>query len=357
MQFKSLDNLSDDVIQWLPSIPRPIDLVVGTPRSGMIPASLLALHLHVPLTTVTDYLDGRVMESGSRLSSSGEFSLSDPEVTVLVVDDSVYTGHQMSKNRQRINAHGVANNVLYAAPYVAPGTEHYVDLYHEVIPHPRVFEWNIMHHEILSKACVNIDGVLCRDPTPEENDDGTNYRIFLQSVEPLFQPQKPIRALVTNRLEKYRALTEEWLGCSGIEYEQLIMMDYPTKAARKKANRYVEHKAQAYLNTRAKLFIESSLHQAQGIAEETGMPVFCVSTRSLVAPNKLSAQYALAQTRSRWERLKKFLERTWESPGTLPRQLLERVRRTVSRTDAIGKDNEGPVSVRHARENESVLDR
>jgi orotate phosphoribosyltransferase len=296
----------------------------------MIPASLLALHLHVPLTTVTDYLEGRIMESGSRLSPSGEFSLSDSAMTVLVVDDSVYTGRQMSETKQRIDTHGVANNVLYAAPYVTPGTEHLVDLHHEVIPQPRVFEWNIMHHEVLSKACVDIDGVLCRDPTPVENDDGANYRTFLQSVEPLFQPQKPIRALVTNRLEKYRGLTEEWLDRRGIEYEQLIMMDYPTKAARKRANRYVDHKAQAYLKTKAKLFIESSLHQAQGIAREAGMPVYCVSTRNLITPNKLSTQYALAQTRSGWERLKKFLERTWESPGTLPRRLLEKVRRTVS---------------------------
>lgn len=51
---------------------------------------------------------------------------------------------------------------------------------------------------------MDIDGVLCADPTPEENDDGEKYRHFLLNTPPLFIPKVTIGTLVTSRLEKYR---------------------------------------------------------------------------------------------------------------------------------------------------------
>lgn len=58
---------------------------------------------------------------------------------------------------------------------------------------------------------MDIDGVLCADPTPEENDDGEKYRHFLLNTPPLFIPKVTIGTLVTSRLEKYRPETEAWL--------------------------------------------------------------------------------------------------------------------------------------------------
>lgn len=72
---------------------------------------------------------------------------------------------------------------------------------------PRVFEWNVLHHPVLNDACVDIDGVLCRDPTPAENDDGRKYREFLSTVEPTIVPGQRIGHLVTSRLEQYRPKT------------------------------------------------------------------------------------------------------------------------------------------------------
>jgi orotate phosphoribosyltransferase len=306
----------------------------------MIPASLLALHLHVPIATVSGYLDERILDSGPRLGAHQRFSLNDANVTVLVVDDSVYSGRQMNEVKGRIQARGIQNNVLFAAPYVAPGTEEFVDYYCESIPQPRVFEWNVMHHEILSEACVDIDGVLCRDPTSTENDDGSAYQTFINTVEPLFQPRKPIRALVTCRLDKYRAPTEAWLDRCGIEYDQLIMMDYPTMKARRKASRHAEYKAKAYRETKAKLFVESSPHQAMRIAREAGMPVYCVSTRELITPDKLSVEYAKAQTRSYWDRAMKWFGRTWKSPSEVPRWLLSKIRGNVVEMKEVDANNQ-----------------
>ncbi len=39
----------------------------------------------------------------------------------------------------------------------------------EVIDRPRIFEWNVLHHPgILKDACLDIDGVLCHDPSHEQ---------------------------------------------------------------------------------------------------------------------------------------------------------------------------------------------
>jgi orotate phosphoribosyltransferase len=139
-----------------------------------------------------------------------------------------------------------------------------------------------MHCWILEHSCVDIDGVLCRDPTEEENDDGPMYEDFLVNAEPLLIPSAPVGWLVTCRLEKYRDLTEQWLANHGVIYRELIMMDLPSKAARIAAGSHARFKAEVYANTNAKLFIESSAWQAYEIANRTGKPVFCLETRRMV---------------------------------------------------------------------------
>src|SRR5437870_5771240 len=85
---------------------------------------------------------------------------------------------------------------LPADLYPAPRSEHHVDFYFEIVATPRCFEWNLMHHPwVLSKTCMDIDGVLCRDPSPEENDDGAQYRQFLTSTERRYLPTAPVRWL------------------------------------------------------------------------------------------------------------------------------------------------------------------
>lgn len=108
--------------------------------------------------------------------------------------------------------------VLYGAVYILRHKAKEIDLWHEVLASPRVFEWNIMHHTFLANSCVDIDGVLCRDPVPEENDDGEKYRRFLEDVEPLVIPSQTTGWLVTCRLEKYREIVEKWFQKHGFKY-------------------------------------------------------------------------------------------------------------------------------------------
>jgi uncharacterized HAD superfamily protein len=149
-------------------------------------------------------------------------------------------------------------------------------------PAPRVFEWNLFHHSIISDACLDLDGVLCVDPTEEENDDGEKYRTFLLNAKPLFVPTLEIGHIVSARLEKYRGETEQWLRNNGIRYKKLHLLNLPSKEARIKAQAHHTHKIDIYKKTGAMLFIESDYDQAKTIALGTGKPVICVENMEML---------------------------------------------------------------------------
>jgi orotate phosphoribosyltransferase len=285
MKYRDVADLDEQIVRWLGRLPRDLDLIVGIPRSGVLPATLLALHLNVPFTDVEGFVEGRVLEAGPRYTRGDVAVLLDEPRNVLVVDDSILLGRQMQKVKERIRAAGLPHNIRYAAVYPAPGSEDHVDFFAEVVDTPRCFEWNVMHHPwILSKTCMDIDGVLCRDPLDDENDDGVEYLRFLREAEPRYLPSARVRWLVTARLEKYRSPTEEWLAANGVEYDELIMMDYPDMAARRAAGAYASFKADIYRTTRALLFIESSPALAAEIARLSGRSVFCMETRKMIEP-------------------------------------------------------------------------
>ncbi|TIT90581.1 MAG: phosphoribosyltransferase, partial [Mesorhizobium sp.] len=73
----------------------------------------------------------------------------------------------------------------YAAVFGLLSQHNETDIVFEVVPHPRMFQWNFMHHVFLEQCCVDIDGVLCLDPTADENDDGPAYEKFLTEARPL----------------------------------------------------------------------------------------------------------------------------------------------------------------------------
>jgi orotate phosphoribosyltransferase len=284
MRYRSVADLDDDIVEWLPRLPRDLELIVGIPRSGLLAANLLALHLNLPMTDVEGLIAGRVLQPGPRYAA-GVAGLLDKPANILVVDDSVLFGSQLETVKKRITAAHLSHAVRYAALYPAPGSQRHVDFFFEIVKTPRCFEWNLMHHPwILSKTCMDIDGVLCRDPTPAENDDGPEYQRFLQSADRRYLPSAPVRWLVTSRLEKYRTATEGWLAANGVEYGELMMMEYPDMDARRAANAYSSFKASIYNRTGAILFVESSALLAAEIARLSGKSVFCVETKRMIDP-------------------------------------------------------------------------
>jgi orotate phosphoribosyltransferase len=286
MEYRSVTQLNERIVDWTMRLPRDLDLIVGVPRSGLLAANLLALHMNLPMTDVEGLIEGRLMRSGSRTNGSGTRDLHDRPRSVLVVDDSICSGSAMRKVRQAISAARLPHRIRYAAVFISREAEERedVDLFAEIVPVPRVFEWNLFHTPLLQSMCVDIDGVLCRDPTSSENDDGARYREFLQNATPLQLPTFEIGWLVTVRLEKYRSETEAWLSRHGVRYRELIMMQYPDMTSRMAARQYTAFKADVYKSTGATLFIESAPHTAAEVAEATGKAVFCVERRQMLWP-------------------------------------------------------------------------
>lgn len=286
MYFKSIDDLDRDIINNLYKIPKDIDLVVGVPRSGLFVANIIALYLNVPLSEVDGFLKGNIFESGlTRRSENYEQQKNNPK-KVLIVEDSVLSGKSLLETKRKIKEQYKEDiEIIYLAAYVIPEKKDMVDIYLDICKAPRVFEWNIMHHRILEKSCFDLDGVLCLDPTKNQDDDGEIYKNFLLNAEPLFIPTQKIGNIVTCRLEKYRNQTEEWLKINGIKYDNLIMMNYESKAERIKQGKHAQYKAEHYKKTKSDLFIESNLNQAIMISKVSKMPVYCIEVRRMIYPN------------------------------------------------------------------------
>ena len=165
---------------------------------------------------------------------------------VLVVDDSCYSGRAIDLARERLKVFADDYEFVYAAVYGRTDSLEKIDCCLEIVDGKRVWQWNYLNHSMARTACFDLDGVLCVDPTPEENDDGPKYLDFIKNAAPLYIPNYKIRAIVTSRLEKYRAQTEAWLRKHGVQYDELVMLDLPTAEERRRQNCHARFKSDAY---------------------------------------------------------------------------------------------------------------
>lgn len=258
MMFVSYAELAQDVKVWAESLGH-YDVVLGVPRSGMIPAAMLALAWNCSLSTPALYAEGKLLSGGQRdVGPRGE--------RVLIVEDSWNTGRSMLAARKLVP--DADAGVVYA-------TKECPIPHARVIGLPRVFEWNVFHHFWLQQTCMDIDGVLCVDPTKEQNDDGPKYQHFLRTAKAKWIPTRPVAHLVTSRLEKYRKETELWLQAHGVQYGKLHMLDCKDARERRRQNLHAREKSRVAVATECKLFIESSYRQASEIFQTTGIPTLC----------------------------------------------------------------------------------
>lgn len=274
MHYKSYGDLSDDITASLFRVHgKGYDLVVGIPRSGMIPASMIALGLHIDVVGLPDFITNQTLKTRLGRKSVGLPSTAWDAKKVLIVDDSVRTGRTMQEALSAIPSDcPCAIDTL--AIYTDSTACQHVDISFYTLASPRVFQWNLFTAAILSQACVDIDGVLCVDPTDHQNDDGEKYIAFLNNAVPLFLPAGRIGCLVTNRLEKYRDQTETWLKQQSIVYDQLVMLNLPSKEERQRQAVHSTHKGMFYKNSEYTFFIESDAKQAARIASMSGKAVY-----------------------------------------------------------------------------------
>ncbi len=291
MKYKSFSDLSNDIRKNIYKLQdKQYGLVVGLPRSGMIPAYMIALYLNIDCTDLNSFVENRALKKGRSREHKNNLCFPHSAKEILIVDDSIYTGLSLANDLQLISD-DLIKKITTLAIYSSLPSRNDVDLFLEYLPHPRVFEWNIFHHCVLSNACVDIDGVLCVDPTEEENDDGEKYINFILNAKPLFLPTTRLHSLVTSRLEKYRSETESWLLKNNISFDNLIMLNLPNKGERQRLNAYASHKAKYYKNSQTEFFIESDVVQASDICKLSGKPVFCVNNNEMYNPNIINEIY------------------------------------------------------------------
>lgn len=274
--FVSFSQLSESIRWGLHQVPRDIDLVVGIPRSGMVPAYMIALALNRLVIDLPTFLVDGSPKHGHTREPAVKIGSSMSAKRILLVDDSYHSGDSMRKAVADIKAAGFSGNIVTCSAIVTPDVQNDVDVYFISMPWPRMYEWNFLHTYHTQFLCSDFDGVLCVDPNQGQDDDGETYRKFIMTAAPLYLPTSAIGHIVSARLEKYRDLTEHWLKKHGIEYKQLHLVDLPTKDARNAQRAHIRLKSKIYRETEAPLFVESSDAQAAEIAQITGKPVLSI---------------------------------------------------------------------------------
>lgn len=286
MNFRTISDLNNLINKNLHKLPKEIDLVVGVPRSGMLVANLLSLYLNVPLVDFDTMLEEKFLSCGTTKIRKDWPQNYNNIRKILIVEDSSSSGKSLKRLKEKLENFIYKDKVIILTIYVTEETRKMSDIYFEKIDGARMFEWNYLHHVSVKNACFDIDGVLCRDPKEEENDDGERYKKFLLEVEPRIIPTFKIGTLVTARLEKYRVETEEWLRRNNIKYENLIMLNLKNKEERLKSGTHGKFKGEIYKKIeKAYIFIESDPKQAEEIANISKKMVFCVENQKIYSEN------------------------------------------------------------------------
>lgn len=277
IEYLSIADMSDRIIKNLQKFPHDVDLIVGIPRSGMLPANMLALYMNKPFTDIDSFIEGRIYSSGER----GRFIDTNTKKRVIVVDDSYLTGNALVKAKKKLEPIADKYELIFAVVFTSSRGKKAVDVWCEIVDSPRIFQWNIFHHKpIIGQSCMDIDGVLCQNPPVD--DDGEKYIEYITHAIPYIIPTVEIDTLVSCRLEKYRPQTEAWLAANNVKYRNLIMLDMPSKEERIKWGKHGEYKGSIYKRSSNILFIESSLAEANEICRVSGKMVFCTENFELL---------------------------------------------------------------------------
>jgi hypoxanthine phosphoribosyltransferase len=275
LNYINYNTLIADTYKLARQLSNKYDAIVGIPRSGLIPASVIGFYFNRPVMTPTELTNG--------FYSSGHRTNKNPIKKVLLIDDSITSGSTIKENLALIKDIEVDTAVIYTD---RPNVN--VNYFVRQIHAPRVFQWNVLNHGHLKHACIDFDGVLCKDPTFIETDNNMNDHIL--NAEPLHIPKLPLYAIITNRIERYRPECIEWLKRYDIKYTHLIM--YPGTANERRKH-FLElggngiWKAQKCKEIFGSWFIESNIVQATQIRKIIGCSVFCTEKTVIQQVQKL----------------------------------------------------------------------
>jgi adenine/guanine phosphoribosyltransferase-like PRPP-binding protein len=272
-----------DILNLIAKIPPDVTAIAGVARSGLSAATMLSMYLHLPMVTIRQTMND-VVQTGNGWRLGGTKHVNPQTEKILVVDDTVMTGNSLKAIKPLIDRE--FGNAVYAAVYVNPKALLKPDIWSVDLPWPHILEWNVFNSILSPSAAMDFDGILCHDCPPGSDDDGPKYLEFIRNAKPLYMPRRcPIPLIVTARIEKYRADTEDWLRRHGIRWNRLIMHPAATLAERRrddiaafKARHYAEWAAKHRAMPGPHIFFESEDHQAREIARLSKLLTICPHT-------------------------------------------------------------------------------
>ncbi|PNX47578.1 MAG: hypothetical protein BV457_05415 [Thermoplasmata archaeon M9B1D] len=267
MQFFKINDMVDLVKDNLIDIvDMGFDAVMGIPRSGVLPASIISLFTGKPLVTLYDLEDGVVSVSGYFKNVKN----------VLLVDDSVVSGSSFNNCKTMLVNMGF--NVLTLSVFVHKNGFKKVDKYLSLTGDRVLYEWAFIKSRRNYLIGFDLDGVLCNDKDLVGVKDVDVYRENLVYAKPFLIPQYRIDYIITNRLECFRNITVDWLKKNNVSYRHLIMWDERWDSRK---GRYGINKVNNVKKLKLGLFIESNDNQARMINYHTNIPVLCISSMRL----------------------------------------------------------------------------
>jgi hypothetical protein len=281
LYWVSVAQLATDAVALASKLPPGVTGVVGLPRSGMIPASVIATLLHLPLYELDNAGRLNRLGNGSR-GTLLPFTPADggreaaPEYFA-VIDDTVYSGAAMRRARDAMNR--LKHEAVYAAVYsrlqAVPGSENAADIYGRALPTPHLLEWNVANSGTFVGICgdvglpyykagvaVDLDGIVLHD-AESGGEVGKPYMVP-RSVS--------CKLICTGRPQRHRKATEAQLARHGALWDRLEML--PDDAP-ETPQAIAAHKARHYAESGCGFFFESDPLQAELIHHLCGKPVVC----------------------------------------------------------------------------------
>jgi len=283
VRFIRSSQFQTDILNLIAKIPPDITAIAGVARSGLSAATMLSMYLHLPMVTIRQTMND-VVQTGNGWRLGGSKHVNPRTEKILIVDDTVMTGNSLRAIKPLIDRE--FGNAVYAAVYVNPLATLKPNIWSVDLPWPHILEWNVFNSILSPASAMDFDGILCHDCPPGSDDDGPRYLDFIRNAKPLYTPRRcPIPLIVTARIERYRAETEDWLRRHGITWYRLVMHPAATLAERRRENiaafkaaHYAEWAAKHRATPGPHIFFESEDHQAREIAKLSKLLAICPHT-------------------------------------------------------------------------------
>jgi adenine/guanine phosphoribosyltransferase-like PRPP-binding protein/uncharacterized HAD superfamily protein len=279
VSFVTINDLIEDCKNHL--IPKlgglKLEGVAGVPRSGLLPASICALLLNIPLYSFNSSGDLCPLSAGSQFGGQRMKDYEQGEGKILVLDDTVYTGRSINEVKEILKKN---KQILYGSLYVHPKSLHEINIYGKELTAPHLLEWSFFNSGYIKHAVLDFDGILSPNVPHEICQNEADYIDYITNVEPLYHrlPHTyTCKGIATARLEKYRDITEAWLEKYKVKYGFLYM--FPTEKEKERNSNHIfeaaEFKSKIFMESNAAYFVESEPAEAKLIKKRCHKPVIC----------------------------------------------------------------------------------